>query len=64
MFPGTQVVKNLSVCSARDLVLIPWLGTIPGEEDGYPLQYSGLENSMDRRAWWAIVHGVKRIGHN
>ena len=60
MLPGAQMVKNLSVCSARDLVLIPGLVTIPGEENGYPLQYSGLENSMDRRAWWAIVHGVEK----
>ena len=32
----------------------------PGERNGYPLQYSCLENSMDREAWWAIVHGAAR----
>ena len=36
-----------SVCNARDLGLIPVLGRSPGEGKGYPLQYSGLENSMD-----------------
>ena len=36
----------------------PWVRKIPWERNGYPLQYSCLENSMDRGAWWAIVHGV------
>ena len=40
--------------------LIPRSGRSPGEGNGYPLQYSCLENSMDRRAWWAIVHGVTK----
>ena len=39
-----------------DLGLIPGLGLSPGEGNGYPLQYSCLENSMDRGAWWATVH--------
>ena len=43
-----------SACNAGDLDLIPELGRSPGEGKGYPLQYSGLENSMD-----CIVHGVK-----
>ena len=34
-----------------------------GEENGNPLQYSCMENSMDRGAWWATVHGVQRVGH-
>ena len=40
-----------------------WLGivVIPGEGNGYPLQYSGLENSMDRGAWWATVHRVTEL---
>ena len=42
-----------SACDAGDLGLIPGLGRSPGEGKGYPLQYSGLENSMD-----CIVHGV------
>ena len=35
----------------------------PGEDNGTPLQYSCLENPMDRGAWWAAVHGVIRVGH-
>ena len=47
-----QSVKNLpamqeTTCNAGDLDSIPGLGRFPGEENGYPLQYSGLENSMD-----------------
>ena len=42
-------------CSAGDLGLVPGLGRSPGEGKGYPLQYSGLENSMD-----CIVHGVAK----
>ena len=44
-----------SSCNARDLGLIPGLGRSPGEGKGCPLQYSGLENSMD-----FIVHGVAK----
>ena len=44
-----------SACDVRDLVSIPGLGRSPGEGKGYPLQYSGLENSMD-----SIVHGVAK----
>ena len=44
-----------STCSAGDLSLIPGLGRSPGEGKGYPLQYSGLENSMD-----CVVHGVSK----
>ena len=39
---------------------IPGLGRSPGEGNGNPLQYSCLENSTDRRAWWATVHGVAK----
>ena len=35
------------------------VGKVPGEGNGYPLQYSSLENSMDREAWWATVQGRK-----
>ena len=45
-------------CNVGDLGLIPGLGRFPGYGNGYPLQYSCLENSMDRGAWWATVHGV------
>ena len=56
-FPGGSVVKNLPA-SAGDLGSIPGLGRSPGEGNGNPLQYCCLENSMDRRAWRATVHGV------
>ena len=51
--------KN-STCNVKDLDLIPGLGRSPGEENGYPLQYSCLENSMDRGAWRATVHRVAK----
>ena len=53
-FPGDSAAKE-SACNAGDLGLIPGLGKSPGEGNGYPLQYSGLENSMDYR-----VHGVTK----
>ena len=49
-----------SPCIEGDLGSIPGLGRSPGEGTGYPLQYSGLENPMDRGAWWATVHGVTK----
>ena len=56
------VVKNLpaSARDARDTSLIPGSGRSPGVGNGNPFQYSCLENSMDREAWWAIVHGVAK----
>ena len=57
-FPGGSAVKNLPA-SARDAALIPGLGRSPGGGNGNPLQYSCLENSMGRGAWWALVHGVE-----
>ena len=54
-FPGGSVVKSLSV-NAGDTDSIPGSGRSPAERNGKPLQYSLLENSMDRRTWWAIVH--------
>ena len=56
-FPGGSEGKA-SACNAGDLGLIPGLGRSPGEENGNPLQYSCLENPMDREAWQATVHGV------
>ena len=44
----------------KELGLIPELGRSPGEGDGYPLQHSGLENSMDRGAWQATVYRVAK----
>ena len=46
------------------LGLIPGLGRSSGEGNGNPLQYSCLENPMDRGAWQATVHGVARVGHD
>ena len=53
-FPGGSTGKE-SACSVGDLGSIPGLGRSPGEGKGYPLQYSGLENSLDY-----IVHEVKK----
>ena len=49
-----------SACNAGDLVSISGSGTSPGEGNGYLLQYSCLEKSMDRGAWWATVHEVAK----
>ena len=57
LFPGGSDGKE-SACNAGDQGLIPGLGGSSEEGNGYPLQYSCLENSMDRGAWWAIVSGV------
>ena len=56
-FPDGSDGKE-SACSAGDPSLIPGLGRSPGEGNGNPLQYSCLENPMDRGAWRATVHGV------
>ena len=58
-FPGASEGK-VSACSAGDPGLISGLGRSPGEGKDYPLQYSCLENSMDRGAWWGAVHGVTK----
>ena len=61
-FLGGTVVKN-SLANAgdtRDMGSIPGLGRFPGVADGNPLQYSCLENSMDRGAWWAVIHRVAK----
>ena len=53
-----QMVKNLP--AMRSLGSIPGLGISPGEGNGNRLQYSCLENPVDRGAWWATVHGVAK----
>ena len=61
-FPGGSEDKE-STCIVGDLGSIPGLGSCPGGGHGNPLQYSCLENPMDRGAWWATVYGVARVGH-
>ena len=58
-FPGGSDGKE-SACNVGDLGSIPRLGRSPGEGNGNPLQYSCLENSMDRGFWQATVHGVAK----
>ena len=58
-FPGGSEVKA-SACNVGDLGSIPGLGRSPGEGNGNPLQYSYLENPIDRGAWWSTVHGVAK----
>ena len=63
-FPGGTAVKNppANVGSTRVVVVgsVPWSERSPGVGNGNPLQYSCLENSMDREAWWATVCGVAK----
>ena len=58
-FPGGSEVKA-SASNAGDPGSIPGSGRSPGEGNGNPLQYSCLENPMDRGAWQATVHGVAK----
>ena len=57
--PGGSVVKN-APANAGDAGLIPGSGRSPGGGNGNPLQYSCLENPMDREGWWATVHAVTK----
>ena len=61
-FPGGSVVKNLpaNVRDTRDVGLISGSERSPAVGNGNPFQYSCLENSMERGAWWATVHGVAK----
>ena len=61
-FPGGTVVLNPSANAGDegDMGSIPGLGRCPRGANGNTLQYPCLENSMDRRAWWATVHGVAK----
>ena len=57
LLPGSSDHTE-STCNAGDLGSIPGLGRLSGERNGNPFQYSCLENSMDRGAFWATVHGI------
>ena len=61
-FPGGAVVKNLpaNTGDTKDAGSIPGYGRCPGAGNGNPLQYSCVENAMDRGAWWATVPGVTK----
>ena len=52
--------KKNPPANGGDMGLIPGLGRSPAVGNGYPHQYSCLENPMDRGAWWATVHGVAK----
>ena len=58
-FPGGPVVKNTSA-DTGDAGSMPESGRSPGGGNEHPLQYSCLENSMDKGAWWVAVHRVTR----
>ena len=58
-FPGGSNSKE-SACNAGDLSSISGSGRYPGEDNNYSLQFSCLENSVDRGAWRATVHGISK----
>ena len=60
IFLVAQMVKNLPAMYEIHPGSVPGLGRSPGEGNGYPLQYSCLENSRVRRVWQAVVHGVTK----
>ena len=62
-FPGGSVGKE-SACNAGDLGSIPESERSPRERKGCPLQYSYLENPMDRGVWWVTVLRSQRVGHD
>ena len=65
-FPGGSVGKETAYSpgDARDMGSIPGMGSSPGGGHGNPLQYSCLENPMDRGAWWATDHRLQRVRHD
>ena len=62
-FPRSSVGKECA-CNTGDPGSVPGSGRSPVEGNGNPLQYSCLEDPMDREAWQATVHGVARVGHD
>ena len=65
-FPDGSVVKNLPAVQEirQESQVLSQVRKIPGVGNGKPLQYSCLENPMDRGAWQGTVHGVARVGHD
>ena len=61
--PRDSVIKNLPA-NAGDPGSIPGLESPPGRGNGTPLQYSCLENPMDRGVWWTTAHGSPRVTHD
>ena len=63
---GALVVKNppANAGDVSDVGSIPGLRRSPGGGQGNPLQYSCLENPIDRGAWWVTAHGGHRVGHD
>ena len=59
-FPGGASGKEAACRRQRDFGSIPGQGRFPGGGHGNPLQYSCLENPMDRGAWWAMVHSITK----
>ena len=61
-----QTVKNPSANTGNidDMGSLPESGRSPGEGNGNPLQYVCLENSMDKGAWQATLHGLQRVEHD
>ena len=58
-FPHGSDIKE-SACNVGDPGSIPGSGRAPGEGNGHPLQYSCLENPIDRGVWWGTIHGVTK----
>jgi len=61
-FPGGSEYRVCLPCGRPGFD--PWVRKIPGEGNGNPLQYSRLENSMDKEAWWLEYMGSQRVGHD
>ena len=62
--PSSNSVGKASACYVEDLSSIPGLGSSPGERNGNLLQYSCLENPMDRGVWQATVNGITRVRYD
>ena len=60
--PGGSAIKDIpaNAGDARDMGSIPRSGRSSGEENGNPVQYLCLENTMERGAWWVAIHGVTK----